>query len=205
MGTATEIDTDKIVFELEEEEDYRGEVKVKDNDNLYEEIKEKDLGNQTKYQMEMNDENNRKEKGIAGVKNHLTEESDTASETNTEETVLDSKEKENDYEEIKDPEQHHDTEGSKKPEENIYEEIADPINGKNINKQTDFSTQKEGVESKEKDNEYVEIEDPSIEEVEMKRMADEELLCIGNLRAITDRIRRIISGTNKSKNKFVFE
>merc|ERR1711862_611110 len=118
--------------------------------------------------MEMNDENNRKEKGIAGVKNLLTEESGTASETNTEETVLDSKEKENDYEEIKDPEQHHDTEGSKKPEENIYEEIADPINGKNIDKQTDFSTQKEGGESKEKDNEYVEIEDPSIEEVEMK-------------------------------------
>merc|ERR1712029_326076 len=105
------------------------------------------------------------EKGVTGIKNLLTEESDTTTETNTEEPVLDSKEKENDYEEIKDPEQHHDTEGSKKPEENIYEEIADPINGKNINKQTDFSTQKEGGESKE-DNEYVEIEDPSIEEVE---------------------------------------
>merc|ERR1712029_24811 len=66
--TAKEIDTDKTVFELEEEQDDRGEVKVKDNDNLYEEIKEKDPENQSKYPMEMNDEYNRKEKGIAGVK-----------------------------------------------------------------------------------------------------------------------------------------
>merc|ERR1711862_991656 len=67
--TATEIDTDKTVFELEEEQDDRGEVKAKDNDNLYEEIKEQDPENQLKYQMKMNDENNRKEKGVTGVKN----------------------------------------------------------------------------------------------------------------------------------------
>merc|ERR1712130_670629 len=142
--------------------------------------------------------------GVSGVKQLLTE---TVKEIETDqfenlEGAEETKKKDNEYEEIKDPQE---TDNTKKTEENIYEEIPDTKTEiLSQDSQTDFNAQKDEAELG-KENDYEEIEDPSIEEVEMKRIADEELMCIDNLRAITDQLKRKISGSNKSRNKFVFE
>merc|ERR1712029_865148 len=100
--------------ELEKEQDNRGESNVKDNDNLYEEIKDKDSEKQPEYQSQRDAEDNKNEEGIRGVKKLLEDASDTATEIDTDKTVFELEEEQDDREGVK-----------VKDNDNLYEEIKE--------------------------------------------------------------------------------